>query len=507
MLEGREIWKIKLPLKGNSPEVRAANIETRLKAFAKDYSIPVDHIKVVDSDISTDIAADYSILILFTNEDAAAEGITRVALAERVLPKVKQAVTYYRESHSSERLLRSAGEALLATIIFFLAAWVINKIFRKLMAYAGRYRIPGAEAHTLNAFLLNLLRTIRFIIILALLYIYLQSSLGFFPWTRQLSLKLFSYIIDPLHTLAASSIQKIPDLLFLCVLAFVVFYFLKFLRLLFYLIETNRIQVPGFYQEWAKPTYRIVRGLVIAFALIVAFPYVPGSNTEAFKGISIFAGVLFSLGSTSAISNMIAGMILTYMRPYKTGDWVMIGNTLGIVTEMSFLVTRIHTAKNEEISVANSIVLGQEITNYSSMASHKGLIVHTSVTIGYSAPWRKVHELLISAALASDGIRAEPQPFVLQTALSDFYPVYELNAYTDVPSRSNSPQDLQLLYSALHKNIQDKFNEAGVEIMSPHYTQLRDGNELAVPASYIPRDHVPSALRVFIDSVKPEPKK
>src|SRR5262249_8824751 len=151
-----------------------------------------------------------------------------------------------------------------------------------------------------------------------------------------------------------------PDLLFLVVLTIVVYYFLKFLRLLFYLIETGRVKISGFYQEWAKPTYRIVRGLVIAFALVIAFPYVPGSNTEAFKGISIFAGVLFSLGSTSAISNMIAGMILTYMRPYKTGDWVMIGSTMGVVTEMSFLVTRVQNAKNEEIAIANSIVLGQE---------------------------------------------------------------------------------------------------------------------------------------------------
>ena len=354
----------------------------------------------------------------------------------------------------------------------------------------------------MQGFATTVLGAIRFLVVLILLYFYLQSTLAFFPWTRALSLQLLGYIIGPLRTIGVATLRKIPDILFLCVLSAVIYYVLHFLRLFFYLIENGQLTFSGFYPEWAKPTYRIVRGLVIAFALVVAFPYIPGSGSDAFKGISLFAGLLISLGSTSAISNMIAGMILTFMRPYKVGDWVVIGDTTGVVTEMSFLVTRLQTPKNEEIAVANSIVLGKEITNYSNLARKNGLIVHTSVTIGYGTPWRTVHDLLISAALATEWIRPEPAPFVLQTELNDFFVTYQINAYTDVPARSNHPQDLQLLYSGLHRNIQDKFNEGGVEIMSPHYVQLRDGNEPAIPSQYVPKDHIPGALQVRVDGIK-----
>lgn len=508
VLEGNTVFYYRAPLKGVSPEDRASNTVQRLTALAKDYAVPIEDIKVQDTEISTDIVADQHVIAIFTDYDGRAAGTSRLELANQTLPSVKKAIANYRFSHTKEEILKSSGEAAIATLVLIVIIFVIHRTFRFLIAVSVRkIRLPGADTAKLHGFVVNVLRTIRAILILFVVYFYLHSTLAFFPWTRALSLQLLSYIIDPLQTIGSAAVHKIPDLLFIAVLTVVVHYFLKFLRLFFYLIETGKFSLPGFYTEWAKPTYRIVRGLVIAFALVVAFPYVPGSSSEAFKGISIFAGVLFSLGSTSAISNMIAGMILTYMRPYKTGDWVMIGDTMGIVTEMSFLVTRVHTPKNEEISVANSIVLGKDIKNYSNMARRGGLIVHTGVTIGYGSPWRKVHELLISAAVATEGILKEPTPFVLQTALNDFYVAYEINSYTDIPARSSQPQDLQILYSELHKNIQDKFNEGGVEIMSPHYMQLRDGNEPAVPSQYIPRDHVPASLRVLIDGSHSENKK
>jgi small-conductance mechanosensitive channel len=211
---------------------------------------------------------------------------------------------------------------------------------------------------------------------------------------------------------------------------------------------------------------------------VVIFPYLPGSSSPVFQGVSVFLGILISLGSSSAISNAVAGLVITYMRPFRIGDRIRIGEVTGDVIEKSLLVTRVKTIKNEEITIPNSQVLTSHTVNYSMANDNEGLIIHTTVTIGYDAPWRQVHELLISAAMKTGGISREPAPFVFQTALNDFYVAYQINAYTKEPSR------MAVILSDLHKNIQDAFNDAGVEIMSPHYRSVRDGNTTAIPPEY-----------------------
>ncbi|NTW37575.1 MAG: mechanosensitive ion channel, partial [Syntrophobacteraceae bacterium] len=215
-----------------------------------------------------------------------------------------------------------------------------------------------------------------------------------------------------------------------------------------------------------------------------------GSNSPAFKGVSIFVGVLFSLGSTSAIGNLAAGLSLTYMQAFREGDVVKIGDVTGTVVQRKTMVTRLRTFKNETITMANSAVMSAQITNYSIQAQRSGLILHTTVTIGYDAPWQQVHELLIEAARATSNVLESPAPFVLQTALNDFYVAYQINLYTKVPEK------MPRITSELHANIQNKFNEAGVEIMSPHYAQIRDGNRTTIPESYLPPDYVPGTLRI-----------
>ncbi|MDH5626397.1 MAG: mechanosensitive ion channel family protein, partial [Nitrospira sp.] len=232
------------------------------------------------------------------------------------------------------------------------------------------------------------------------------------------------------------------------------------------------------------------RFLVIVFAAIACFPYIPGSQSEGFRGISVFLGLLISLGSAAAIGNIIAGVVLTYMRPFQVGDRVKIADTTGDVMEKTLLVTRVRTIKNVDVTIPNAMVLGSHLINFSSSAKNLGLILHTSVTIGYDAPWKTVHELLVSAARATTHILQKPEPFVLQTSLNDFYVTYEINAYTDQANL------MAAIYADLHQNIQDKFNEAGVEIMSPHYTQLRDGNKTAIPDQYLPKTYRPSGLRI-----------
>ncbi|MBK6967285.1 MAG: mechanosensitive ion channel family protein [Bacteroidales bacterium] len=226
--------------------------------------------------------------------------------------------------------------------------------------------------------------------------------------------------------------------------------------------------------------------------MVLIFPYLPGSGSPAFQGISVFIGVLFSLGSSSAIANMVAGMVITYMRPFKIGDRVKIGEITGDVMEKNMLVTRIRTVKNEDVTVPNSTVLLNSTTNYSTNAStgNSGLIIHTTVTIGYDAPWKEVHKTLIDAALLTDLILKNPQPFVLQTSLDDFYVSYQLNAYTKEANRQ------AMVYSDLHQNIQDCFNEAGIEIMSPHYRAQREGNMTTIPGDYLEKNYEAPAFRI-----------
>ncbi|MGL4384266.1 MAG: mechanosensitive ion channel family protein, partial [Flavobacterium sp.] len=250
--------------------------------------------------------------------------------------------------------------------------------------------------------------------------------------------------------------------------------------------------IDGFYSDWAKPTFNIVKVLLYAFMLVIIFPYLPGSESPIFKGVTVFVGVLFSIGSSNAIANMVAGLVITYMRPFKIGDFIKIGEVNGEVIEKTALVVRVRTPKMEDITIPNATVLSSSSINFSAntRTNTNGLVIHSTVTIGYDVPWREVHKALIEAANRTDLIEKEPKPFVLQTSLDDFYVSYEINAFTKEATKQ--PR----IYSNLHQNIQDCFNEAGIEIMSPHYKALRDGNRTTIPESYLSRDYQPSVFQV-----------
>jgi small-conductance mechanosensitive channel len=267
-------------------------------------------------------------------------------------------------------------------------------------------------------------------------------------------------------------------------------YTLRVLKFVAEAIERGELPVKGLHPEMARPTYQLARLAVVLFALVVAFPYLPGGQSDAFKGISIFLGLLLSLGSSSAVSNVLAGLVLTYMRPYRAGDRVKIADTTGDILQKSLLVTRLRTIKNVEVVIPNGSILSSQILNYSALARTRGLILNTTVTIGYDAPWRTVRDLLVTAALHTEGILPDPAPFVLQTSLNDFHISYELNVYTD---RANEIQDT---YSKLHEAIQDSFNAAGVEIMSPTFYALRDGNTVTIPADHRPEYYEAPSFRV-----------
>jgi small-conductance mechanosensitive channel len=267
----------------------------------------------------------------------------------------------------------------------------------------------------------------------------------------------------------------IPNLVTLLFIALITRMALKVLHFFYDGLQRGKVRYDGIHPELIEPTYQIARFLIVAFALVAAFPYIPGSSSPVFKGLSIFVGFLLSLGSTSMVTNIVSGIVLTYTRGLKIGDRVQINDSTGDVIDRTLLVTRVRTIKNVIISIPNAIVMKNMIVNYSTEADEKGLILHTSVTIGYDVPWRQVHQLLIQAAQATPDVLDTPHPFVLQTSLDDFYISYELNAYTA------KAQKMAVIYSELHQNILDQFNQAGVEIMSPSYMALRDGGAITIP--------------------------
>lgn len=296
-----------------------------------------------------------------------------------------------------------------------------------------------------------------------------------FEWSREAALAVIVFFWDIIQGMVQAVIDYLPNVVIIVLVVLVARLVLRFLRALFDGISRGRIKLPGFYPEWGRTSFGLARIMVIALTVIIVFPYLPGSDSPAFQGLSIFFGVLLSLGSSSAIANVIAGVVITYTRAFKLHDRVRIADTEGDVIERSAFVTRLRTPKNVEVAIPNSMVMSDHIINYSAQALEAGVLLHTTVTIGYDVPWPKVHELLMDAASRTDNLETDPPPFVLQTSLDDNYVAYELNAYTRQPSGKSR------IYSDLHAHILDCFNAAGVEILSPHYRANRDGSDIAIP--------------------------
>ncbi len=484
-----------------TPEDRARLISDRLKHIVKDPLIKIESLSVDESEATSDIAVNDLIIMSVTDKDAIGAGKGRHELASEYVHIIQDSIKAYRHEYSVKTTSLGVLFTLLATgaLLLFLKllSWAFPRVYSKIDSLKGTLipsiRIQKMEiipAERIADLLAGAAQITRILMTVILFYFYIPLVFSFFPLTRGYTPTFFSYILDPLKTIIHGVLNYLPNIFFIAVIVFATKYFLKLIWLIFREVDKKRIILPGFHSEWAIPTYQIVRFIVIAFAAVVIFPYLPGSSSPAFKGISVFLGVLFSFGSSASIGNIIAGVILTYMRPFKIGERVKIADTIGDVVERTLLVTRVRTIKNEDITIPNSGILGNHIINYSSSAGNQGLILHTSVSIGYDAPWKKVHELLIEAANATKDILKNPSPFVLQASLDDFYVNYEINAYTDQPNK------MAVIYSELHQNIQDKFNEGGVEIMSPHYSALRDGNQTTVPEQHLPKSYSAPAFKI-----------
>jgi small-conductance mechanosensitive channel len=368
--------------------------------------------------------------------------------------------------------------------IYWLLYIIIFRVFRRLSQRVLRedsdvqpLRIQKQEilsAEEVAAILNRTLLVVSWLLRLLIIFSLINTILGLFDVTVSFARSVADMVRSAVWGIWGGFVDYLPDFFTALVIIGVASLIIKLCRLVFEGMERQRIKVPGFYPEWSKTSFNLLRMLIIAMTIVVVFPYLPGSDSPAFQGVSIFFGVLLSLGSTTAVANVVAGIVITYTRAFRTGDYVRIADTEGKIIERTAFVTRIRTPKNVDVSLPNSSVMSGKVINFSTQGRRDGIRLHTSITIGYDVPWPKVQELMLSAAVATKHIETEPEPFVLQKALDDNYVAYELNATTKRVSLR--PQ----IYSDLHANILDAFHTAGVEITSPHYRAVRDGNEPAM---------------------------
>jgi len=473
MVDGRVILEVR-GIASFPAQRRATEISERIRNIAADQSIPSGDVTLVDEGDHTKVMAGGRLVLGLFDADAEVEGVERKVLAYSVKLRLQEALTDYRLDRSPHALMRNSLYALGVTLLAIGLYFGFRKGFRSLDRIVVRQlqsRLKALEkqsarfirAQQLARLLRALIKAVHAVLLALTLYFYLNFVLGLYPWTRPFADWLFDLILTPLRSMGAGILATIPDLVFLVILFFVTRYVLGMIRAFFENIDSGVIKLASFEQEWAWPTYRISRVLVVIFALVVAYPYIPGSDSEAFKGISLLLGLIVSIGSSSIIANIIAGYSLAYRRPFKVGDRVEINGIIGDVMDIRVLVTRLRSLKNEEVAIPSTLILSGHVVNYNALAQEQGLILHTTVGIGYETPWRQVEAMLKLAADRTAGLLKKPEPFVLQKSLGDFAVTYELNAHC------TNPKHMTQHYSNLHRNILDVFNEYSVAIMTPAY--------------------------------------
>ncbi len=476
---------------------RASAISQRIVKLYSDPFFNPDSLAMIQSENGYDIQYNKeSIILSVTEMDALWYGKDTKSLTQDYLGKIKDAIEARKKSNSLFNWLLRFAMVVLIILGLVGIVWLINRLFRKLSLFLANNRkkyFSGFSIRKVKIFsseqlwqvILKAQYILKILVIILTVYLSLPLLFSVFPETKNWTNTLLNWVLTPARSAFSGIFHFLPNVFTILVIYFLFRYAIKGVKFFVDEIEKGTLQLAGFHADWAQPTFNILRFLLYAFMVVLIWPYLPGSGSTAFQGVSVFVGVLFSLGSSSAISNMIAGLVITYMRPFKIGDRVKIGDIVGDVMEKTALVTRIRTIKNEDITVPNSTVLSSNTINYSTNTKpdQNGLIMHTTVTIGYDVPWKKMHQALIDAALKTDMLEKEPMPFVLQTSLDDFYVSYQLNAYTREANMQAG------IYSQLHQNIQDCCNEAGIEILSPHYRAMRDGNMVTIPADYLGKDY------------------
>lgn len=421
------------------------------------------------------------------------ENLSLHQFGENTIVRLQEWLARRQAQQSPGVLLRGLLYAGLATVIFFLilAGLLKGRRFAQIKL-DGLNKIKRAREKVqiggivLVPYLLmlaaTLLRILTIFLIALISYLWITYVLRQFPYSKGTGDRLADFILNLVQEVGSAIVGSIPDLIMVVLIFWLARLVNNILKNIFARIETGRLRSNLFDTETAKATRRVITLLVWVFAAIIAYPYIPGSQTEAFKGVSVFIGLMVSLGSAGMVSQVLGGLIVVYSRAFQAGDYVRIGEHEGTVVVVGVLSTKIRTLRQEEISIPNAVLLAQSSTNFSRLSQNDGLVISTTVTIGYDTPWRQVHELLMAAAKECEGIRSKPEPRILQIALSDWYVEYRLNVHIDNPATQ------LILLTRLHQLIQDQFAAAGVQIMSPHFVAQPEQDVLPSPYPVPSRD-------------------
>ena len=474
---------------GVSAYDRAENAVNMIQKIGKDLSLKTDSVYLFNSEYQTDIMYGEKVILSVTDQDALWLNTEREKLAKEYQSVVNNKILELKKEHGILQVAKRIALFVLVLVVQYFLFKLTNYLFKKLrrrIIWLKQNKLKSItirdyeflNTHRQGRILIFLNNILRYIVLLIQLMFSVPMLFAIFPQTEHLAMKLFTYIIEPIKMVLKSVIEYIPNLFIIIVIYYCVKYIIKGIQYIANEIESEKLKITGFYPDWAQPSFNIIRFLLYAFMIAMIYPYLPGSDSGVFQGISVFVGLIVSLGSSTVIGNIIAGLVITYMRPFKLGDRIKLNETTGNVIEKTPFVTRIRTPKNEVVTIPNSFIMSSHTVNYSASARQFGLIIHSTVSIGYDIPWRQVHQLLINAARSTPGVMSHPKPFVLETELQDYYPCYQINAYI------KEADQLSQIYSDLHQNIQDVFNEAGIEIMSPHYYAGRDGSAVTIPAEY-----------------------
>lgn len=493
VVDGDTLFYLYTKKGGLSAVQRAQKAGELIESKGKELTIDTNYVYVEHTDIFSDIMYGTEVLFSVTDTDAMWEGITRDSLTISRKQIVVDKLSQMKSEYGIWRMIKSVIYCILVIIIqFFLykfTCWGFVKIGKKIQGLKDTklksikiqtYELLNTEKQV--ALLLAAKRVIKYIVIILQLLISLPIIFSIFPSTKGFALQLFEYFLIPVKMIVNGIIDYIPNLITILVIWYVTRAIVRLARYIAREIENGNLKLKNFFPEWAMPTFYIVRIILYAFMIAMIYNYLPGSDSGVFQGISVFIGLIISLGSSTLIANLMAGLVITFMRPFRVGDRIKLNDTTGDIIEKTPLVTRVKTPKNEIVTVPNSFVMSSLTTNYSSSAQEYGLIIHSDVTFGYEVPWQQVHQLMIQAALATPYIESEPRPFVLQTKLDDWYVVYQINAYT------RHPEQMTLIYSNLHQHILDLFNEAGIEIMSPHFMGVRKTDQVIIPEEYLHKE-------------------
>ena len=484
----REIVTLRASLAGSPPAVRVQRARERLRDIPE--SAIDQPLNVVPLMIGQDQGVQFllgdQVLFAVLRGDVDPESKQSFdALVAQTRARVEDARKAWHETRDTPLLLRGLLRSAIATLVLTLAIWIVYRLSRRAVEWMERKRDLLAARHDYvdwREFLARLavgtMQLVQWFVLIVLGYAWLNTVLGSFVATMPIAHQLGDWLWGRLAWVADGLLGSLPGLVTIIIVLVVTRAVVDVLGYFFDAVQKGRLRVPMIHPETTGATRRNVTLVAWGLGIAVAYPYLPGSDSEAFKGLSVLFGLMITLGSTGIVTQAMSGLVVIYARALRKGDFVEVNGAQGVVTEVSSLATKIINVRNEEITIPNSVLISAPIRNFSKLSGTQGTLLTTKVTIGYDTPWRQVHALLIEAAQKTPGVRSTPVPYVYQRALSDFYVEYELYASID------RAMDRIPVLSALHASIQDRFNEHGVQIMSPHFLGQPDGAVVVPPQDW-----------------------